>query len=49
MSRFVLPGESEEYRKLREELLAAEVALKDQIERVAVLCRQLPLGKRMSL
>jgi predicted dithiol-disulfide oxidoreductase (DUF899 family) len=48
MSHFILPGESEEYRKLREELLTAEIALKDQIERVAVLRRQLPLGKRMS-
>ncbi len=35
-------------RGLREELLTAEIALKDQIERVAVLRRQLPLGKRMS-
>ncbi len=48
MSQFILPGESEEYRKLREELLTAEIALKDQIERVAVLRRQLPLGKCMS-
>ena len=47
MSRFVLPGESEEYRKQREELLAAEIALKDQIERVAALRRHLPMGKRM--
>jgi predicted dithiol-disulfide oxidoreductase (DUF899 family) len=47
MSRFVLPGEGEEYRKQREELLAAEIALKDQIERVAALRRQLPMGKRM--
>jgi predicted dithiol-disulfide oxidoreductase (DUF899 family)/uncharacterized protein YndB with AHSA1/START domain len=47
MSRFVLMDESEEYRKQREELLAAEIALKDQIERVAVLRRQLPMGKRM--
>ncbi len=36
MSRFVLPGESEEYRKQREELLAAEIALKDQIERMSL-------------
>jgi predicted dithiol-disulfide oxidoreductase (DUF899 family) len=48
MSRFVLPDESEEYRQGREELLTAEIALKDQIERVAALRRQLPLGKRMS-
>ena len=37
-------GESEAYRKLREQLLEAEIALKDQTERVAVLRRQLPEG-----
>ena len=37
-------GESEGYRKLREQLLEAEIALKDQTERVAVLRRQLPEG-----
>ena len=37
-------GESDEYRKLRDQLLEAEVALKDQRERVAVLRRQLPTG-----
>jgi predicted dithiol-disulfide oxidoreductase (DUF899 family) len=36
------PNESPEYRKLREELLAAEVALRDQRERVAELRRSLP-------
>ena len=34
--------QSPEYRKLRDELLAAEVALKDQRERVAELRRSLP-------
>jgi predicted dithiol-disulfide oxidoreductase (DUF899 family) len=37
-------GESEAYRKLRNQLLEAEIALKDQTERVAVLRRQLPTG-----
>jgi predicted dithiol-disulfide oxidoreductase (DUF899 family) len=37
-------GESEEYRRLRDELLKAEISLKDQRERVAVLRRQLPMG-----
>jgi len=36
------PNESPEYRKLRAELLAAEVALRDQRERVAELRRSLP-------
>jgi predicted dithiol-disulfide oxidoreductase (DUF899 family) len=39
-----IQGESEEYRKLRDQLLEAELALKDQTERVAVLRRQLPAG-----
>lgn len=37
-------GESEAYRKHRVKLLEAEIALKDQRERVADLRRQLPLG-----
>ena len=37
-------GESVEYRKLRDELLEAEIALKDQRERVAVLRRQPPMS-----
>lgn len=41
---FRFPGESEEYRRAREELLQAEVDLRRQIERVAGLRRQLPLG-----
>src|SRR5712691_6770471 len=47
MSRFVFSGESEDYRRGREELLAAEIALKDHVERVAALRRQLPLGMRV--
>jgi predicted dithiol-disulfide oxidoreductase (DUF899 family) len=38
------PGEKEDYRKLRDQLLQAETALKDQRESVAVLRRQLPMG-----
>src|SRR5262249_14983335 len=37
-------GESDDYRRLRNELLAAEIALRDQRERVAALRRQLPPG-----
>lgn len=39
-----LANESPEYRKLRAELLEAERALRDQIERVAALRRALPEG-----
>jgi hypothetical protein len=43
----MIPGrvatESAEYRKLRDELVEAEIALKDQRERVAALRRKLPL------
>ena len=38
-----LPGESAEYRKLRAELLEAEIELKERRERVAELRRRLPL------
>jgi predicted dithiol-disulfide oxidoreductase (DUF899 family) len=38
------PGESEEYRRAREELLRAEIALRGEIERVAAQRRELPLG-----
>ena len=38
------PGESEEYRRARDELLTAEVELRRQIERVAAQRRALPLG-----
>ena len=44
MSRFVFSGESSDYQQHREELLAAEIALKDQVEHVAALRRSLPLG-----
>jgi predicted dithiol-disulfide oxidoreductase (DUF899 family) len=44
MSRFVFTGESDDYRRRREELLAAEIELKDQVERVAALRRALPPG-----
>jgi predicted dithiol-disulfide oxidoreductase (DUF899 family) len=47
MTRFVLPDESDDYRQRREELLAAEIALRDQVERVAALRRALPLGAQM--
>jgi len=39
-----LPNESPEYRAARNELLAQEVTLREQLERVAALRRQLPLG-----
>lgn len=39
-----IQGESEEYRRLRNQLLEAGIALKDQTERVAALRRQLPAG-----
>lgn len=39
-----IKGESEEYRSVRNQLLEAEIALKDQTERVAALRRQLPAG-----
>jgi predicted dithiol-disulfide oxidoreductase (DUF899 family) len=38
------PGESDEYRKAREELLKAEIGLRRQIEAVAAQRRTLPLG-----
>lgn len=38
------PGESDEYRRARDELLNAEVALRRQTEAVAALRRELPLG-----
>lgn len=47
----MIPGrletESAAYRKLRDELLEAEIALKDQRERVAALRRKLPLDARI--
>jgi predicted dithiol-disulfide oxidoreductase (DUF899 family) len=44
MARFVFSGESNDYQRRREDLLAAEIVLKDQVERVAALRRALPLG-----
>lgn len=38
------PGESEEYRKKRDELLTAEIKLRRQIEEVARMRRNLPRG-----
>ena len=46
MPRFVFSGESDDYRRRREELLAAEIALKDEVEHVAALRRALPFGIR---
>ena len=39
-----LPGESALYRERRDELLSAEVELRDKLEQVAQLRRQLPAG-----
>lgn len=47
MTRYVVPGETDAYRRSRQELFAAEIALRDQIERVAQLRRALPLGLAM--
>ena len=44
MPKVILNGESPEYRRHRQALLEAEIALKDQRERVAQLRRQLPMG-----
>lgn len=44
MTKFDFPGGSAEYRQAREELLAAEIALRGQIERVAAMRRALPMG-----
>lgn len=38
------PNESPEYRRARNRLLKAEIALRDQVESVAALRRKLPLG-----
>lgn len=38
------PGESEEYRRARDELLKAELDLRTRLEEVALLRRGLPLG-----
>ncbi|MCA1668051.1 MAG: DUF899 family protein [Thermomicrobia bacterium] len=44
MTKFDFPAESNAYRAARAELLTAEIALKDQTERVAAMRRALPLG-----
>lgn len=41
------PGESDEYRVARNELLQAEIALRKNIEEVAALRRKLPLGGKL--
>ena len=41
---FRFPGESDEYRRARDELLQAEVVLRRQIEQVAAMRRELPLS-----
>ena len=41
------PGESDEYREARNELLKAEIELRDNIERVAKLRRGLPIGGKV--
>jgi predicted dithiol-disulfide oxidoreductase (DUF899 family) len=38
------PGESDDYRRVREELLAAEIDFRRQVETVAALRRALPVG-----
>ena len=44
INKFRIPGESPEYRKAREALLAEEIELRRHIERVAVQRRALPPG-----
>lgn len=50
MSRFherQFPGESEAYRKARDELLQAEIELREKLEAVAAQRRKLPLGGKI--
>jgi len=42
-----IPGETEEYRKARDELLEMEIALRNRLEEVAQLRRQLPFGGKL--
>ena len=42
------PNESESYRRSRQNLLVQEIELRRQIERVAQLRRELPLGGEVS-
>ena len=41
---YTMPGASDEYRAAREQLIEAELELRDHIERVAALRRTLPAG-----
>lgn len=41
---FRFPGESDSYRRARNQLLQAEIELRRRVEEVAALRRQLPLG-----
>jgi predicted dithiol-disulfide oxidoreductase (DUF899 family) len=47
MTRYAFSDESADYAQARQALFDAEVALRDQIERVAQMRRALPLGKAM--
>jgi predicted dithiol-disulfide oxidoreductase (DUF899 family) len=42
------PNETPEYRKARDQLLEEEAALRERVERVAALRRELPLGGEIS-
>jgi len=44
LHEFRFPGETDEYRRARDELLEEEVELRRQVERVAARRRELPLG-----
>jgi predicted dithiol-disulfide oxidoreductase (DUF899 family) len=43
-----MPGADEKYRNAREELRRAEAAMRDQIEKVAEMRRQLPAGPQVT-
>lgn len=52
MSKFhdkQFPGESDEYRKARYELLQAEIGLRRRLESVAALRRSLPVGGKLKV
>ncbi len=49
MKGVTFPNESDDYRQARDELLAAEVELRAQIERVAEQRRQLPPGGELKM
>lgn len=44
----VYPGESEEYRQARDELLKSEIELREKLEAVAAQRRKLPLGGKVA-